>query len=607
VIPAPRATCAAAAAALALCLGAVTSEARLAAQEVVVEELDRQAPEPLAPPPDAAVVPPPGAPQTPAELETAAEAKYLEGDLAGAAAMYRQLAVATTQPRERMRLLVATAWLEHQLGRSGEAFDLLRQGLVDVPDFPFQAQNYAQEFVDLYNRARDKAVGERRQRSNDLVQRSLREIAGDDLGRARATLQQALALAPEDPFALFNLALVDMRSGQREAAIAGFERLLALEAGRPGSVPPEVRAPALASLGLLYYDKEFYEDARRYLQQSVALDAEAPRSWNNLGLTLRRLGDAAGAETAFRRALALSPADPQVANNLGLVLLAEQRHGEAVALLTGATQKAPADTALWLNLALAQRGQGDRAGAASSLGRVLEIDAGNRQGTAARASTYLAIVRYEQGDVAGAAEAARQSLAWSPADVEAWVYLGLALQGVDDAAGARDAFAQAVQLDPTRAEVHNNLGTALVALSDLPGAEAAFRQALAIRPGFPEAQANLDQVAQQIAQARENPAAAERARQDQPARRNKSLGVRFDDNDFSYLGIKGALVESVMGDSPAARAGLRKGDVVLGVDGRKIEGPQELLRYVARVTDKDYVELDVVRDGKPRRIRVDIY
>ncbi|HEV8240926.1 MAG TPA: tetratricopeptide repeat protein [Thermoanaerobaculia bacterium] len=561
-------------------------------------------PTPIAPP---VATPPPAAGPT---LEQQAEEKYAAGDLEGAAAIYRQLAVATSAPQERLRLLVAAAWLEHQLGQADVAYDLLRQGLVDLPDYPFQPQNYSQEFVDIFVKARDRALAERHQRANELVQRSLREIAAEDMTRARATLVQALALQPDDPFGLFNLGLVEMKTAHRDQAITNFERLLAVEAGKPGTVPVEVRSPALATLGLLYYEKDFLEDAKRYLEQAAALDPASSRTWNNLGLTLGKAGDAAGAERAFRKGLEIAPDNAQLANNLAQLLMNAQRWNDAVTLLTPVTAGANADALAWLNYGLAQRGAGDRAGAGTSLQRVLALDADNKQGLAARAAVYLALVRFDQGDGAGAIAAARQAIGWRPDDVDAWTYLGLAQKLQKDLAGARDSLQRAATLDAARPEIHNNLGTVLFALNDLAGAEAEFRQALTLRPGFAQAQSNLDQVlvAQLAGKVGTSSATSSKPDSGRPRRQPKYVGVHFSDADFTYLGIKGAMVESVMSDSPAAKAGLRKGDVVLGIDGNPVEGPQQLLRYLRNLTgERDYVEMDVLRDGSPRRLRVDMF
>src|SRR5688572_30372849 len=178
-------------------------------QEPESEELPPTA-DPAPPPyadPDASAVPAP-----PPLSEAAAEELYQSGDLAGAAALYRRLAVAASAADQRMRLLVLAAWLEHQLGNSGGAYDLLLQGLADAPDHAFAAQNFDQPFVDLYVRARERVLLERRQRAGELVRRSLAEIEAGDLERARTTLAQAITLAPDDAFALFNLALVEMRA-----------------------------------------------------------------------------------------------------------------------------------------------------------------------------------------------------------------------------------------------------------------------------------------------------------------------------------------------------------------------------------------------------------
>ena len=548
-------------------------------------------------------------PAPPPLSEVAAEQLYQSGDLAGAAALYRRLAVAASEAGERMRLLVLAAWLEHQIGNSGGAYDLLLQGLADVPDHAFAAQNFDQPFVDLYVRAREHVLHERRQRAGELVRRSHAEIEAGDLERARATLAQAITLAPDNAFALFNLALVEMRDGRRDEAIAGFERLVSLEAGRPGSVPPEVRSPTLATLGLLYYEKDFLDEARRFLDEATALDPDSARTWNNLGLTLRRQGDAAGAERAFRRARELAPADPQPANNLGLLLIAAERWTEAVAVLADATARAADNAAAWLNLGLAQRGAGDRAAAVRALERALALDEANAAGLGARAASYLAVVRYEQGDIGGAAASAARALAWRPDDLEAWVYQGLAQQLQGDPAGARDSFRRALQIDPARAELHNNLGTALVSLDDLEGAAAAFRQALALSPDFAAARSNLDEVTARLAAgpSGSRPLAEGRGAAPRPERRPRPLGARFGRDGSASGGARGAPVEAVQEDGPAGRAGLRRGDMVLAVDGKPIQDAQQLLTYIERLdAARGFVELDILRDGRPQRLRVEL-
>ena len=61
----------------------------------------------------------------------------------------------------------------------------------------------------------------------------------------------------------------------------------------------------------------------------------------------------------------------------------------------------------------------------------------------------------------------------------------------------------------------------------------------------------------------------------------------------------GALVANVMADGPAATAGVESGDVIVSVNGKKIDGPRQLTRQIGAIAPGETASLNVVRDGKP--------
>lgn len=72
------------------------------------------------------------------------------------------------------------------------------------------------------------------------------------------------------------------------------------------------------------------------------------------------------------------------------------------------------------------------------------------------------------------------------------------------------------------------------------------------------------------------------------------------------LGLKdrrGALVADVQPGSPAAKAGLRNGDVIIRVNGDAVEDANRLTFKVGSIPPGSKVELDVIRDGENRTIR----
>jgi serine protease Do len=71
---------------------------------------------------------------------------------------------------------------------------------------------------------------------------------------------------------------------------------------------------------------------------------------------------------------------------------------------------------------------------------------------------------------------------------------------------------------------------------------------------------------------------------------------------FKLPGQAGVLVSAVDADGPAAKAGLRAGDVILKLDGRAIESGRALREAVAAAEGE--VEVTVHRDGRPVDLKV---
>jgi len=66
----------------------------------------------------------------------------------------------------------------------------------------------------------------------------------------------------------------------------------------------------------------------------------------------------------------------------------------------------------------------------------------------------------------------------------------------------------------------------------------------------------------------------------------------------------GALVQTVLPDSPAQRAGLRRGDLVVGAADQLIQDPQSLLKQVDRAEVGVPLPLDVLRNGQTLHLSV---
>jgi len=90
------------------------------------------------------------------------------------------------------------------------------------------------------------------------------------------------------------------------------------------------------------------------------------------------------------------------------------------------------------------------------------------------------------------------------------------------------------------------------------------------------------------------------------------LGVQvqpLDEQLASYFGLKsteGALVAGVVSGSPADKAGLQQGDVILKIDGQQIKNPEDLVNYVKGLKIGQRIVLLIQRQGKTLYLPLEI-
>nr|WP_276046486.1 MULTISPECIES: Do family serine endopeptidase [unclassified Sphingomonas] len=88
-----------------------------------------------------------------------------------------------------------------------------------------------------------------------------------------------------------------------------------------------------------------------------------------------------------------------------------------------------------------------------------------------------------------------------------------------------------------------------------------------------------------------------------------SLGGPIDDDRAEALGIpknQGELIAGVEPTGPAAKGGLKVGDVVIKVNGAEVNPDQSLSRLVSNVKPGETARLDVIRNNKPASVNVTV-
>jgi S1-C subfamily serine protease len=73
---------------------------------------------------------------------------------------------------------------------------------------------------------------------------------------------------------------------------------------------------------------------------------------------------------------------------------------------------------------------------------------------------------------------------------------------------------------------------------------------------------------------------------------------------FGLKKARGALISDVMAGSPAEKAGLRQGDILLSFDGKEVKDARQLQLAVADAPVGKQVTVEIYRDGKQQKVTV---
>jgi predicted O-linked N-acetylglucosamine transferase (SPINDLY family) len=326
---------------------------------------------------------------------------------------------------------------------------------------PPESTPQAGTFADAVAAWRAGALDEARERCARLIEANAQdadawhlagvlETARDRLA-ARRLIERALALR-EDPNFLVSLGLTYDAATEAHSAFAALERALALDPDFPA---------ALNNLANLYADQGDFTRALAAFERALALTPDYAGAHYNYGSALLASGDAARAEAPLRRAVALAPESVNAWNNLANVLIALQRPGEAQAVLEHARTLTPESANVLANLGCLLRARGRHAEALAALERALALAPRD-----ASAWNNLGNVRVDLSSIDEAIACFTRALELKPGFANAWSNLGNAHKHAGAIESALACYREALACEPGNIGAHSNYVYALMFASE---------------------------------------------------------------------------------------------------------------------------------------------
>jgi serine protease Do len=69
---------------------------------------------------------------------------------------------------------------------------------------------------------------------------------------------------------------------------------------------------------------------------------------------------------------------------------------------------------------------------------------------------------------------------------------------------------------------------------------------------------------------------------------------------------RGVLIGDVFKGEPADKAGIERGDIIIAIDGKSVDSPNDLRNTVARIRPGETVPVEIIRDGKKKKMRIKV-
>jgi tetratricopeptide (TPR) repeat protein len=229
------------------------------------------------------------------------------------------------------------------------------------------------------------------------------------------------------------------------------------------------------------------EEAVRYYTAAAALRPHSPIVLHNLGVVLKRKGDADGAIAAYREAICRNEDYASAHNGLGAVL--QDLRGDSdggIIEFRKALRLKPDFPEARRNLGVALRAKGDVEGAIAAFREALHLNKDYPE-----AHFDLGAMLNHKGDPEGAIAEFREAIRLRKDYAEPHWGLGAVLFRKGDIDGSITQYRAALRLKKDYAEAHNDLGVAMKQKGEVDNAIAEFKEAIGLKKNYAEAHLNL--------------------------------------------------------------------------------------------------------------------